>query len=250
MTEAQKQNWQEELCTLSIARGRGTFAVFRPARDDELAEAERKLDQEPRLLARPRTEIAAVIGRRQFYVLDGADNTWLGCGALWPIARKAIRPHPGVPCVELGALWVAEKLRGYGLQRVLGQIGIAEVVAADPTAEIYSGGVYLNPRSERNARWLGFADANAWAQRIWWPELCSFGKGCASRQRAANDGWRCCVRPMKLPDEWKRDAVRTFLSFVKDPPLITLTQENGDVLTIRLDGITALARCKELARFA
>ncbi|HZU91887.1 MAG TPA: hypothetical protein VE993_21725, partial [Stellaceae bacterium] len=172
--------WQRELSNISRNRGRGEFAVFRPARDDELDWAEKKLSKERHLLSRPRQDIAAAITCKQFYILEDLNGRIVGCGAVWPVRPGAVKSEPGVPGIELGAVWLDELLRGYGLERILGQIGIAEAVAANPRVEIYSGAVFTNPKSERNVRWLGFINT-AGAQRIWWPHLC---KKC-SFQKAA-----------------------------------------------------------------
>ncbi|HJU16735.1 MAG TPA: GNAT family N-acetyltransferase [Stellaceae bacterium] len=254
---ASREHWQNELMETSRARGRGKLAVFRPAKRDEWEWAQNKLREEPHLLERDQQAIELAFAGGQFYVLEDENGDLAGCGALWDVASGTIKPDPGVPCIELGAIWIAEDFRGWGLGRVLGQIGIAEAIAKDPDMEIYTGAVSTNPKSERNVRWLGFTNATG-AQRIWWPRLCNFGKGCASKERARQAGRRCCVQAVKLPAYWKRDAVRAFLSFVDfEPlrsssayrgrpaigeagPLLTLSQENGDILTLALQELNSL----------
>ncbi|HZU88787.1 MAG TPA: hypothetical protein VE993_05975, partial [Stellaceae bacterium] len=45
---------------------------------------------------------------------------------------------------------------------------------------------------------------------------------------------RCCIQPVKLPRYWICDSLRAFVSFVEEGPLVTLSQETGEILTIEL----------------
>jgi hypothetical protein len=144
-----------------------------------------------------------------------------------------------IPYAELGGTFVAEDVRGYGLQRLLFQLRIAATVAnLGANYQMLTAIDPTNPISRLNALQTGF---EPWQKPI--SEMFDPCLGCSKRGLAQQSFRQCCCDFFILPTNRAQGEVRHLLESTRQTGMVNRRRRGGDeTLSVALDQLDLITK--------